>query len=119
MLCPASHQLNRSIVRLKVIVGQRHVENGEENAGKTQLAGDVHAAEFHVHGDQFHRSDAALFDRLNEMIEIVERRSGTPETKTRHVGHVPRLRGARGRSVDDAGVRQTRLQVEHGETRLR
>ena len=87
----SAYQLNRSIVRLRVGLGQRNIENGEEHTGEAQLSCNVHATQFHVHGYEFHGTHAALLNGLDEMIEVGKRSARTPETQPSHVGHISRF----------------------------
>ena len=51
-------------------------------------------------------------------METRELCSGSPYPQSRHVRHVPRLRGARGTAVHDPRLWQSLLELEHREARL-
>ena len=80
-----------------------------------QRAGLVEAERLEIARDHFHRGDAARFHRRHEIGPVFEGGpSASPEAEALGVGEAGDRGGARGRDIQDAGIRQCVLQAQSG-----
>jgi len=114
-----SHKLDGIVVHAHILAAERDLLDAEGDPTEAELAGDVHAAQLHVHGDDLHGAHAPLLQRRHEVAAAVGKgRAGAPQAQPHHVRHVLGLGGARGARVHDARIRQPLLELEHGQARL-
>ncbi len=73
------YKLDGIIVHAHILAAERDLLDAEGDAAEAELAGDVHAAQLHVHGDDLHGADAPLLQRLHEVAAVGEGRAGTTD----------------------------------------
>ena len=117
----AEHDLPRlgaAVVGLGLVILQVVDERPVVHAVVGHAPGEVEPHRLQVFGDQLHRRDAARADFLDERLDGREGRAPAPEPQAGGVGEVRDLGGARRAGVDDAGVREPVLQLDHRERPL-